>query len=231
VISDPQVFFRQYGYLHIPGALGKEVVQPVKTHIVHELKQQKIWSTGRSLSRRLHGVPLFQQVGKLGQWLRYPALQQRLAAPTLIALMRKLAAVPLASAEDAQLLISLPDQGAWTLKGLNWHRDVAQSKLDAIPGVQAFVLIDDLSPRAGATLALTGSHKLRTPAGGMQSLARLIDDDGQRSVVIDGIELAVLEMTGKAGDVYLMDMRVIHTPSINAGRNVRMMATMRYLAL
>jgi ectoine hydroxylase-related dioxygenase (phytanoyl-CoA dioxygenase family) len=116
-----------------------------------------------------------------------------------------------------------------TLQGLNWHRDIAQSKLCAIPGVQAFVLLDDLSPHGGATLALAGSQRLQMPSGGMQSIARLIKDGSDGTVVVDGIRLSILEMTGKAGDVYLMDMRVIHTPSINAGRNVRMMATMRYL--
>jgi hypothetical protein len=35
-------------------------------------------------------------------------------------------------------------------------------------------------------------------------------------------------MSGRAGDVYLMDMRLLHTPSINSTNKVRMMATVRY---
>jgi ectoine hydroxylase-related dioxygenase (phytanoyl-CoA dioxygenase family) len=41
--------------------------------------------------------------------------------------------------------------------------------------------------------------------------------------------IAIVEMPGRAGDVYLMDMRLLHTPSINATKNVRMMATTRFL--
>jgi ectoine hydroxylase-related dioxygenase (phytanoyl-CoA dioxygenase family) len=34
-------------------------------------------------------------------------------------------------------------------------------------------------------------------------------------------------MCGRAGDVFLMDMRVLHTPSVNATKQPRMMATTR----
>jgi hypothetical protein len=43
-----------------------------------------------------------------------------------------------------------------------------------------------------------------------------------------GTGLTLVEMAGRAGDVYLMDMRVLHTPSLNATRNLRMMATTRF---
>jgi hypothetical protein len=47
----------------------------------------------------------------------------------------------------------------------------------------------------------------------------------ERDLQERGIHL--VEMSGRAGDVFLMDMRILHTPSINATRNVRMMATTR----
>ena len=45
---------------------------------------------------------------------------------------------------------------------------------------------------------------------------------------LDEYGLSIIEMSGKAGDVYLMDMRLLHTPSINATKNIRMMATARF---
>lgn len=42
----------------------------------------------------------------------------------------------------------------------------------------------------------------------------------------DGID--IIEMSGRAGDVFLMDLRVLHTPSVNSTKNVRMMATTRF---
>jgi hypothetical protein len=41
--------------------------------------------------------------------------------------------------------------------------------------------------------------------------------------------IALVEMCGRGGDVFLMDMRVLHTPSINSTRHPRMMATCRCL--
>ncbi|MET3479334.1 hypothetical protein [Variovorax atrisoli] len=41
-----------------------------------------------------------------------------------------------------------------------------------------------------------------------------------------GIE--IIEMSGRAGDVLLMDLRVLHTPSVNSTKNVRMMAMTRF---
>jgi hypothetical protein len=41
-----------------------------------------------------------------------------------------------------------------------------------------------------------------------------------------GLEL--IGMCGGAGDVILMDQRLLHTPSVNATDHVRMMATARY---
>ncbi len=36
-------------------------------------------------------------------------------------------------------------------------------------------------------------------------------------------------MTGTAGDVYLMDMRILHAPSVNATTRARLVVTGRYL--
>ncbi|MES2627138.1 MAG: phytanoyl-CoA dioxygenase family protein [Pseudomonadota bacterium] len=228
---EQETSFHEHGYLYLRGALGKDVVQPVKAHVLSELKRLNIWSTGRTLSNRLKGVPVFQQIGKLGQLVHYPALKDRLVPRELHSLMRRLAGVNLATGQDAQLLISLPNQGDWTLEGLNWHRDISQSKQTLIPGIQIFVLLDDLSSHGGATLALAGSHRLKNQAEAKQCINEITRTGTGRSVEVDGIEISVLEMAGRAGDVYLMDMRVIHTPSINSTKNVRMMATTRYLTI
>ena len=221
--------FREQGYLHLRGALRKEVVQPVKVQVLNELKRLKIWSTGRVLSNRMKGVPAFQQITKLGQLIKYPGLKDRLISQDLSSTMSRLAGASLIPEQDAQLLISLPKQGDWTLDSLNWHRDISQSELAQIPGVQAFVLIDDLSPRGGATLALAGSHRLKGRPQGKQSINRIVSNRSGPSMTVGDVDLSILEMAGQAGDVYLMDMRLIHTPSINSARNVRMMATIRYL--
>lgn len=222
--------FREKGYLYIRGAAGKDLVQPVKAYVLNELKRLKIWSTGRDLSRKLAEVPIFQQTGKLGQLIRYPGLNEKLISQGLYSAMRHLAGVPLSSGQEAQLLISLPHKADWTLERLNWHRDIASSQSGRIPGVQAFILLDDLSVKGGATMALAGSHRLKRPSLAIEATSRLIVDNASHSVMVRDVELSVVEMTGQAGDVYLMDMRLLHAPSINSARKPRIMATARYYA-
>jgi hypothetical protein len=228
VTPEQQALFSRQGYLYLPGSLDKSAVRPVKTHIQEELKRLNVWASGRVLSNRLKGVPLFQQVGKLGQLISYPCLKDRLISPYLLSCMHKLAGAGLTPEHDAQLLLSLPLQGEWTLAGLNWHRDISGSRLAKLPGVQAFVLIDELAQHGGATLALAGSHRLKKQFRGSPNIDKLLNNSSDGRLTVDDMELSVVEMTGRAGDVYLMDMRLLHTPSINATKQVRMMATIRY---
>ncbi|MFY0664676.1 MAG: phytanoyl-CoA dioxygenase family protein [Natronospirillum sp.] len=203
------------------------MVQPVRVHVLQELKRLNIWSTGRALSQKLKGVPVFQQTGKLGKLINYPSLNERLVSPELYSSMCTLAGTSL-TAQEGQLLISLPHHVDWALEGLNWHRDISKSQLKGIPGIQVFVLLDNVSVKGGATLALAGSHRLENQAQAQQGIAELISGGADRSVIMGGVELSIIEMSGRAGDVYLMDMRVLHTPSINSVKSVRMMATARY---
>ena len=225
--AEQERLFGEQGYLYLPGALAQKTVQPVKAHVLDELKRLRIWATGRALSDRMEGIPAFQQVTKLSQLIRYPRLKDRLLSQNLYSTMHRLAGTALAPEQDTQLLISLPHPDDWTLEGLNWYRDVSGSKLNRLPGVQAFVLVNDLLPRGGATLALAGSHTLKQRFQGRQSINRLLNSGAGHSSPPNDTGELILEMAGRAGDVYLMDMRLIHTPSINTTRNVRMVATIR----
>jgi ectoine hydroxylase-related dioxygenase (phytanoyl-CoA dioxygenase family) len=129
-----------------------------------------------------------------------------------------LAGSPLKATGHPQLLLSLPHKKPWSLDELNWHTDVTIPEEDRCPGVQAFVLLADLAPKGGATLALRGSHLLK------YGRPRVSADEFMRAD-----PSRVVEMSGSAGDVYFMDLRVLHSPSVNAGRGVRMMVTERFL--
>lgn len=234
-MSDPaenRLFFREHGYLLLKGALSKSQVNPIREHVLGELKRLKVWSGGKSLSGLLKDVPAFQQVTRLGQMIKYSGLQDRVVPAALVSAIKALTDTPLVCAQDAQLLLSLPNQGEWRLDGLNWHVDVGSPRPDRLPGVQAFVLVDDLAAQGGATLAIAGSHRVNgTGSPQRQQLHALLKTDGKTLAAgLAAQGLGILEMTGRAGDVYLMDMRLLHSPSINASRQVRIMATARYLA-
>jgi len=225
---EQSAFFRATGYIFLKAALGKDFARTAKTHILGELKKQNIWASGKTLSARLRDMPPFQQITQLGQRIKYPGLQVRMATPGMLEKMEALAGTTLIPANDAQLLLSLPNQGKWTLDALDWHVDVASAGPDSSPGIQVFAILDDLAPQGGATLALAGSHKLDRTKPAIRDFQKKLKRSATRDMTVDGMDLSVLEMTGQAGDVYLMDMRLLHTPSINATKRPRMMATARY---
>lgn len=220
-------FFRNRGYVFLGGALKKAQVDPLKRHVLNELNRLKIWHAGRSLSASIKEMPAFQQIAKLSGLIKQNDLQSKVITPELLAAIASLAEGKVAPAQS-QLLISLPNQGDWTLSALNWHTDISSSDSCRIPGIQAFILIDDISPRGGATLALAGSHLLANDRKSSGRVREMLRKGGDLESELRSINLSMIEMSGKAGDVYLMDMRVLHTPSINSTKSVRMMATVRY---
>ena len=222
-----QSHFREYGYLVLRGALRSQV-RPVRDHVLSELKRKKIWASGKLLSNTLKDAPAFQQVGKLGQLIKCPD-PATLICDEVRDVIQSLADAKLTTARDAQLLISLPNQGEWTLEALNWHVDVSSPDRHRLPGIQAFALVDDVRPHGGGTLAVAGSHRPenRDAVARFRTNAR---GGGDVAEELRSSELSLVEMAGDAGDVYLMDMRVLHTPAINATKHVRIMATARYLA-
>lgn len=228
---EQKLFFRENGYLFLRGAFTKKQVGPVKDHVLGELKRLRIWSSGKTLSSSLKEMPAFQQVSKLSQLIKFQGLQERIITQELRSAMHSLAENKLVSAQDAQLLISLPNQGDWTLNGLNWHIDISSPNPHSMPGIQAFILIDDVKARGGATLAMARSHLQSDHDGSGKRIRELLRGCSDVERVLRDCGLSIVEMSGQAGDVYLMDMRLLHSPSINSTKNVRMMATARYLAV
>ena len=230
---EARALFRERGIVLLKGALDRRVVGPIRQHVVDELKRLKIWSSGKSLSSALKATPMFQQTGKLSQLIRCAEIPSALSSPGVIAAVRAvsgLALGPSHAAPQCQLLLSPPHQCDWTLAGMSWHTDLASAAPARTTGVQVFALIDDVAPRGGATLAIAGTHLLPARSDANRALRDLLrtGDDLEGELRARGLE--VVEMAGRAGDVYLMDMRVLHAPSINATRNVRMMATARFLS-
>lgn len=147
-----------------------------------------------------------------------------------------------------QLLLTPPQGGTWSVPYIGWHLDVASPSRPEVPGVQVFVLVDDVEPQGGATVAIAGSHALHSPTGRapvsahralqadplfahLFSPAAVDRDRFLKPHVLNGVTVQVVEMCGKAGDAYLMDMRIVHAPALNASKRPRMVLTSRYLSI
>jgi hypothetical protein len=228
---DQTAFFKEQGYLKLEGFHPQRRTAVVRQRVVDELRRLRGLAGARGLPGSLQGLPLFQQITRLSALVKVPGLHDALVTPALIDRVARIAGrTP--SVQVAQLLLSPPSQGPWTLQGLNWHVDSAPQPGRPLPGIQAFFLIDDVAPHGGATLALAGSHRVGAGAGPQSpaaSLREILRNPLDLERKLRELDVTVLEMSGRAGDVFLMDMRVMHSPSVNSTRNTRMMATCRCL--
>jgi ectoine hydroxylase-related dioxygenase (phytanoyl-CoA dioxygenase family) len=146
-----------------------------------------------------------------------------------------------------QILVSLPNVGPWRLPG-GWHTDLPRLASGERPGLQAFFVLEAVGPKGGATLAVAGSHRLLNDGRNLRVkdiTAALRTEPFFRSILnasreeavqadlptgrVRDIALQVVEFTGDPGDVWLMDLRLLHSASPNSADRPRMMATYRYL--
>ncbi len=230
--------FSEQGILPLRGFFPRKLMLAAQESILSELKRLKLMVNGKILSSKIEDLPMFQQTAYLAQKVGQRDEVDRLFADELLEAMNALAGSKLKPAHPhPQILLSFPHKTDWSLNQLNWHLDLAPPKADQIPGVQAFILIDDVKPQGGATLGLAGSHRLHYVSrnGNAHEILRLSSDFGStpekylQPQVVEGTQIQIVEMCGQAGDVYLMDLRLLHTPSFNTQRRIRMMATNRYL--
>lgn len=220
--------FARHGYLKLEGFHSKKLVGAIRQKVLDELKRLGMSADGKRLPKARQGLPVFQQIGRLSGLVNVPGLHGALVTPELIDCVTRLGGRAPSAVQETQLLLSPSHQGDWSLQGLNWHVDVTARPRDPLPGIQAFFLVDDVAPRGGATLTLSGSHRIDSQRSGSgASLRDVLTSSSDLARDLQSLDIGIIEMSGRAGDVFLMDMRLLHTPSINATKNVRMMATSR----
>lgn len=219
-------FFHREGYVRLNGLHAKTVMKSLRAKVLDELSRLKIWSNGKRVGSSLGNLPAFQQIVKLSSMVNVPDLDAALITPEVQGAVTGIAGKAPRAGQGSQLLLSLPNQGRWSLANLNWHVDLASSPDGEMGGVQVFHLIDDVVPQGGATLALARSHRMPEDVAGR--LRGALKTSAEPDDILRAYDTEIVEMSGRAGDVFLMDMRVLHSPSINASRNIRMMATSRF---
>ena len=131
---------------------------------------------------------------------------------------------------------------------LPWHVDVPRLPKAGIVGIQMFTFLDTVEPGGGGTAAVTGSHRLLNDGVAVpikvvnRELARepffrdLLARDGtgcdglfETTERVQGVDLKVVELVGEPGDVYLMNLQVLHAKCPNTRPTPRLMMTQRFL--
>ena len=145
-----------------------------------------------------------------------------------------------------QFLFTLPNIDVWRLPQ-GWHADGPRFASGVSPGVQLFGCIDAVVPGGGGTVVVAGSHRLANAEGRFlrasdltQILRRepffrelMAGRGGEDGVLpkarIGNVPVEVVECTGSPGDVWLIDLRILHTGAPNAADRPRMMFTHRFM--
>ena len=148
-------------------------------------------------------------------------------------------------------------QGRVDVETVQWHTDYEyDSRPDDLAGVQVFPILADLDPGGGATLVIEGSpgvirnfvrdqppevlQKMKRARLALMnshpwfqsisepiSLPRPEEWIAEQRTVIDGIPVAVAELTGKAGDVVFCHPWLLHSSPPNCNETPRLMCTQR----
>jgi hypothetical protein len=146
--------------------------------------------------------------------------------------------------------LTFPSSQAWSVPARGWHIDANYlSALSPPAGVRTHALFGDVTPRAGGTLIVSGSHRLvhqyfknhPPPLGTRGAVFRHLlqghpyigglhtegtpDERAARFMgradEHGGISLQVVENTGTAGDVILLHPLVLHVATSNNSHRPR----------
>ena len=152
-----------------------------------------------------------------------------------------------------QYLVTMPNADEWTVPPTVWHVDLPRLPSNCLVGIQVFTFLSDVVPGGGGTLVVAGSHRLLNNGSRVRSKnikkrlrrlpyfrdlmskqsvdrERFLTEPGTAQDPDEGdVSLRVVELCGKPGDVYLTDMRLLHTLAPNATSEPRVMFTHRFV--
>lgn len=228
-----------------PAQLGR-----VREVIFQQCEREGIWKDGQWQITRQEFIPgLAAGMALVKPLNRHPAIIDLAGGATLAAAGALAGARPVYPMNPhPALLCTFPNASTWWLPHQSWHLDLPRLAESGLPGVQIFAILDDVEPEGGGTLAVTGSHRLLNDEGRISSSdlrkrlkrepyfaelmsgkpsdrLRLLREPGR----VGDVEVRVVEMSGAAGDVYFMDLRMLHNIAPNARSKPRLMLTQRYL--
>lgn len=239
--------FRDRGLLRLDRFLPRDVVDEARFAVRGSLTRQGLLTDGRWTLPSPR--PIWPDGGRIaGKDANLGRAKALLTGDMVSAVQDLESDVDLTDRKgDMQVLFTLPNADAWFTPATIWHVDAPRLTTAGCPGVQVFTFLEPTEPGGGGTLTVAGSHRLLNDRGFMASrnvkqalraeacFKALFDrNDADRGRLLGPIGLAgdveieVVEMAGKPGDVWLMDMRILHTLAPNAGSTPRIMLTKRY---
>lgn len=249
---EQRAVFERDGVVRLEGFLPAEIVAAAQAAVRRRLEAAALWRDGAwrlDATRPVwpdHGVKTAKTIGN-----KHPELTALMEAPAIRAIVDELLEgheIDRGIYPRPQMLFTLPNADQWMIT-TGWHTDAPRLASRRPAGVQVFTFLDHVAPRGGGTLVIAGSHRLLNDGVfltakhvhrllGREPFFRRLwtkrpipwpDDAELPSGAVDNLPLRVMELTGKPGDVWLMDLRVLHNGAPNAGERPRLMVTYRFV--
>jgi hypothetical protein len=243
--------YAERGVLRLPGLIPAETIRRAREAVLVPLVRLGLWRDG---AWRLDAMPRPQwpatglKTSKVVGNKR-PELEALIDEPDLLAAVDQLLdghRFDRRVFKRPQFMFTLPNIDAWRMPD-GWHADGPRFASGVSPGVQLFGCLDDVGPGGGATCVVAGSHRLANAEGRFlraRDLRGILNREpffrdlwagrgGEDGVLpkarIDGVPVEVVECVGAPGDVWLTDLRVLHSGAPNAADRPRMMFTHRFM--
>jgi hypothetical protein len=249
--------FVKWGFVKIDALIPNEVVDPIREAVLDRLRRHGFWGkegweapADAEAEKNLRNT--IKEISRSSKSLR-PILTERVLsyARNLVSGDEVEMSPPI-----TQFLFTAPRSyvmnhdgrwnGKWEVPRSIWHLDMPRSRSIGPPGPEMFTFLNKVEPKGGGTLILAGSHRLLNDVDYLSSkgVKRKLKrhayfreltgkGDGDRSRFleeigdIDNVPVKVVELTGDPGDVYFVDLRLLHSLGANTSDQPRMMIAQR----
>ena len=249
--------FVKWGFVKIDALIPNEVVDPIREAVLDRLCRHGFWGeegwkapADAEAEMKLRNT--IKEISRSSKSLR-PILTERVLsyARNLVSGDEVEMSPPI-----TQFLFTAPSSyvmnhdgrwnGEWEVPRSIWHLDMPRSRSIGPPGPEMFTFLNKVEPKGGGTLILAGSHRLLNDVDYLSSkgVKRKLKrhayfreltgkGDGDRSRFleeigdIDNVPVKVVELTGDPGDVYFVDLRLLHSLGANTSDQPRMMIAQR----
>ena len=249
--------YTESGLLNIKSLIPPQVVDPIRELVMERLRRREFWGdegwippTNADGQKRLNTT--IKEISRNTKSLRSILTDRVLDYARELVSGDEIEL----SSPIAQFLFTAPRSyvlnhdgqwdGKWEVPRSIWHLDMPRSAAMGAPGPEMFTFVNKVEPKGGGTLVLAGSHHLlndveylssknvkrrlkrhsyfRELTGkGVDDRSRFMEEVGN----IDNVPVKVVELTGDPGDVYFVDLRLLHSLGANTSDQPRMMIAQR----
>jgi hypothetical protein len=251
--AEQRMAFDERGIVNLPGAIDWRVAAALREEVLALIAARRLVPEAPAPGFTLHPSRIASVPNAHG-------FEEVWGAGVISAIDAILGAGAWHAPKHAGQLLSIPyprHRATWELPHKMWHLDYpAPGATRGTPGLQLFLCVDRIEPRAGGTLVAAGTPRLidaiRRRAGPewpgrsadvRRALRREVPwfrelcslRPGEDRIArfmsdptgFDGVSLQVVELTGEPGDVWAMHPWMVHDLSANCGARPRMALTER----